>query len=71
MVKQTQVEDNNKQTKRARKMWKYHDDIAECMRSSPKINPGFTFGTSSCGSSGTSQSNNDDNDFQSQYQSDG
>ena len=56
-VKQKQVEYNNKQTGRARKSWKNHDNMTEYMRSSPKINPGFTFETSSCGSSGISQSN--------------
>lgn len=70
-IKQKEVEDNNKQTGRTRKLWKYHDDMTECMGLSPKINPGFTFDTSSCGSSSTSQSNNDDDDPQSQDQSDG
>lgn len=58
--KQKEVEDNNKQTGKARKSWKFHDDMTECMGSSPKINPGFTFDTSSSGSSGASQCDNDD-----------
>lgn len=57
--KQKEVEDNNKQTGKARKSWKFHDDMTECMGSSPKINPGFTFDTSSSGSSGASQCDND------------
>ncbi len=52
--KQKEVEDNNKQTGRERKSWKYHDDMTECMGSSPKINPEFTFDTSSSASSGSS-----------------
>jgi len=70
-IKPKEMEDNNKQTGRAGKSWKYHDDMTECIGSSPKINPGLTFDTSSCGSSSTSQSNNDDDDSQSQDQSDG
>ena len=53
--KQKEIEDNNKQTGRARKSWKYHDDMSVCMGSSPKISPGFTFDTSSSSSSGTNQ----------------
>ena len=61
-LKQKEVEDNNKQTGRARKSWKFHDDMTECLGSSPKINPGFTFDTSSSnsGSSGASQFDNND-----------
>lgn len=53
-TKQKQVEDNNKQTGRERKSWKYHDDMTECMGSSPKINPEFTFDTSTSTSSSLS-----------------
>ena len=54
-IKQKEIEDNNKQTGKARKSWKYHDDMSDCMGSSPKISPGFTFDTSSSSSSGTNQ----------------
>ena len=60
--KQKEIEDNNKQTGRARKSWKYHDDMSECMGSSPKISPGFTFDTSSSSSSGTNQCDRDNSE---------
>lgn len=31
LSKQKEIEDNNKQTGKARKSWKYHDDMSECM----------------------------------------
>ena len=49
-MKQKEVEDNNKLTGRPRKTWKFHDEMNDCMESSPKINPGYTFDTSSSGS---------------------
>ena len=60
--KQKEIEDNNKQTGRARKSWKYHDDMSECMGSSPKVSPGFTFDTSSSSSSGTNQCDRDNSE---------
>ena len=52
-IKRKEIEDNNKQTGKARKSWKYHDNMSDCMGSSPKISLGFTFDTSSSSSSGT------------------
>ena len=63
-IKQKEVEDNNKQTGRARKSWKFHVDMTECIGSSPKVNPVFTFDTSS--SSGTNQNKSDESGHESE-----
>ena len=52
-IKQREIEDNNNQTGRARKSWKFQEDMTECRGVSPKIKPGFTFDTSSSSNSGT------------------
>lgn len=60
-AKQKEIEDHNKKTGNNKKSWKYQDDMAECMGSSPKISPVFTFDTGvSSASSSTSQSTNQD-----------
>lgn len=64
-IKQKEVEDNNKQTGRARKSWKFHVDMTECIGSTPKVNPVFTFDTSSS-SSGTSQDKSDESGHESE-----
>ena len=41
------VEDNNRQTGRARKDWKFLDDMTDCLGDSPNINPAYIIDTSS------------------------
>ena len=59
--KYKEVEDNNKQTGRANKDWKY----MECMGDSPNVNPAYTFDTSSSSPSPSAcslETTNDDNE---------
>ena len=58
-IKQKGIEDNNNQTGRARKSWKFQEDMTECIGVSPKMKPGFTFDTSSASNSGTNQCDSD------------
>ncbi|PFX34057.1 hypothetical protein AWC38_SpisGene1210 [Stylophora pistillata] len=58
-IKQKEIEDNNKQTGKPRESWKFHDDMSECMGSSPKMSLAFTFDTSSSSSSSTNQCDRD------------
>ena len=58
-IKLKEIEDNNNQTGRARKSWKFQEDMTECIGVSPKIKPGFTFDTSSSSNSGTNQCDSD------------
>ena len=41
------MEDKNRQTGRARKDWKFLDDMADCLGHSPNINPAYIIDTSS------------------------
>ena len=50
-IKHKEIEENNKLTGRAKKTWKFHDVMTECVGSSPKVTPGFTFDSSSSGAS--------------------
>ena len=44
--KYKEVVDTNRQTGRARKDWKFLDDMADCLGHSPNINPVYTIDTS-------------------------
>lgn len=49
--KYKEVEDNNRQTGRARKNWKFMDEMDKYLADSPKVNPAYIFDTSSSTSS--------------------
>jgi len=51
-----QVEDNNKQTGKARQTCKLYDSLQECIGESRKINPSYTFDVARVASSSSSQS---------------
>lgn len=44
-AKYKEVEDNNKRTGRANQTWKFHEQIAEYIGDSQRVNPAFTFDT--------------------------
>ena len=54
-IKQKEIEDNKDQTGRARKSWKFQEDMTRCIGVSPKMKHGFTFNTSLSSNSGTNQ----------------
>jgi len=55
-AKFTQVEDNNKQTGKARQTCNFYDSLQECIGESRKINPSYTFDVVRVASSSSSQS---------------
>jgi len=69
-AKYKEVEDNNKRTGRANQTWKFHDQIAECIGDSQRVNPAYTFdteidsssSTTSCNDGGKSSEVNSDDD---------
>lgn len=69
-AKYKEVEDNNKRTGRANQTWKFHEQIAEYIGDSQRVNPAFTFDTeidsssssTSCDDGGKSSEVNSDDD---------
>lgn len=49
--KQKEVEDNNSKTGRAKKTWKYYQEMEECVGDNPNIKPVFIYEASSSSSS--------------------
>ena len=39
------IEDNNKQTGRANKSWKFYNQLEQCIGDSPRVHPAYTFDT--------------------------
>ena len=39
------IEDNNKQTGRANKSWKFYNQLEQCIGDSPREHPAYTFDT--------------------------
>ena len=56
VAKFKQVEDNNKQTGKARQTCKFYDSLQECIGESRKVNPSYTFDVARVASSSSSQS---------------
>ena len=54
VAKFKQVEDNNKQTGKARQTCKFYDSLQECIGESCKINPSYTFDVARVASSSSS-----------------
>lgn len=54
VAKFKQVEDNNKQTGKARQTCKFYDSLQECIGESRKINPSYTFDVARVASSSSS-----------------
>ena len=50
-AKHKEIEDNNKQTGRARKTWKFQKEMEECIGGNASVRPVFTFDTGSRSSS--------------------
>ena len=42
-VKFKEIEDNNNLTGRAKKSWKFYEDLEEAIGDSPKVNPAYTY----------------------------
>ena len=51
--KQKEIEDNNKQTGRAHKTWKFHKEMEQCIGDKASVRPVFTFDSGSSTSSST------------------
>ncbi|CAH3194650.1 unnamed protein product [Porites evermanni] len=51
--KQKEIEDNNKQTGRAHKTWKFHKEMERCIGDKASVRPVFTFDSGSSTSSST------------------
>lgn len=47
------IEDNNKQTGRAHKTWKFHKEMEQCIGDKASVRPVFTFDSGSSTSSST------------------
>ena len=58
-AKYKEVEDNNKRTGRANQTWKFHEQIAECIADSQRVNPAYTFDTEMDSSSSSTSCNDD------------
>ena len=56
VAKFKQVEDNNKQTGKARQTCKFYDSLQECIGETRKVNPSCTFDVARLASSSSSQS---------------
>lgn len=51
-----EIEDNNKQTGRANKSWKFYNRLEQCIGDSPRVHPAYTFDTAIPFTSSTSNS---------------
>ena len=50
-TKQKEIEDNNRQTGRAHKTWKFHEKMEQCICDKASVRPTFTFDSGSSASS--------------------
>ncbi|KAL9976257.1 hypothetical protein ACROYT_G013537 [Oculina patagonica] len=50
------IEDNNKQTGRANKSWKFYNHLEQCIGDSPRVHPAYTFDTAMPSTSSASSS---------------
>ena len=50
-TKQKEIEDNNRQTGRAHKTWKFHKEMEQCIGDKASVRPTFTFDSGSSASS--------------------
>ena len=55
------IEDNNKQTGRANKSWKFYNRLEQCIGDSPRVHPAYTVDTASPSTSSTSSSTDSEN----------
>lgn len=55
------IEDNNKQTGRANKSWKFYNRLEQCIGDSPRVHPAYTFDTAIPSTSSTSSSTDSEN----------
>lgn len=53
--KQKEIEDNNSQTGREKKTWKFHKEMEDCLGDNASVKPVFTFETSGGSSSSSSR----------------
>ena len=50
------IEDNNKQTGRANKSWKFYKQLEQCIGDSPRVHPAYTFDTGILSTSSSTES---------------
>ena len=67
-AKYKEVEENNKRSGNANQSWKFHEQIAECIGDSKRVNPAYTFDTDI--NSSSSSTCNDDSEKSSEVNSD-
>lgn len=68
-AKQKEVEDNNSKTDRAKKTWKFYEEMEECVGDNPNIRLVFIYEVSSSSSTTSGSSSRAHNDHSSQSDS--
>ena len=57
-----EIEDNNNLTGRAKKSWKFYEDLEEAIGDSPKVNPAYTYDVADATPPSSSDEDNDAED---------